>query len=306
MTTTRRSKIARLPDNIRNELNERLEDGQAAEPLLLWLNALPETRKTLKEYFSSQPISECNLTHWRHSGYPDWLAEHRGLELAELLSRQAQGAEAASQGPLGEQLSVVLTLRMAGLMQKLLAVDDEKSSPEQQWQHARELVREVDRVRRSDHRARQLKLQEEQWEREQQRQFDQDEKAAKEADKKFQLEAVLDTVNLPLRIQVLTPVYQSPKIARWVAETEHAIKYGLAKDWNAANHKRAKKAKNGAPSGEPKAGGGFAAAGVDLTAPGAQAQRPPGKLPTAGPEGGTDLGREETGGQDPGGAGPPV
>ncbi len=164
-------------------------------------------------------------------------------------------------------------------------------------------------------------------------------------------------MNLQHRIDLLKLSGHSPRLARWVAETEHAIKYGLAKDWNAANHKRAKKAKNGAPkeketkvkkpeanghkekppqtkqtgptkaatakaergkhkaekqaknsapSGEPKACGGFAAAGVDLTAPGSEAERPPAKPPTAGPEGGTDLGREETGGQDPGGAGPPV
>src|SRR5208337_1644479 len=247
ITTTRRSKIARLPDNIRNELNERLEDGQAAEPLLLWLNALPETRKTLSKYFTGQPISESNLTHWRHSGYPDWLAEHRGLELAELLSRQAQGAEAASQGHLGEQLALVLTLRMAGLMQKLLVVDDEQSSPEQQWRHARELVREVDRVRRSDYRARQLELQEEQWEWEQQRQDSQRRQAADEAHKKLEIDALLDTVNLQDRIDLLKLSGHSPRLARWVAETEHAIKYGLPKDWNAANHKRAKQAKNGAP-----------------------------------------------------------
>ena len=39
---TRNGKIARLPLEIREQLNRRLDDGEQGQPDLDWLNALPE------------------------------------------------------------------------------------------------------------------------------------------------------------------------------------------------------------------------------------------------------------------------
>ena len=40
-------KISRLPQIIRDELNQRLRDGELGNTLLLWLNSLPETQALL-------------------------------------------------------------------------------------------------------------------------------------------------------------------------------------------------------------------------------------------------------------------
>ena len=42
-----RGKIGRLPEQTRNELNQRLADGQPTAPLLQWLNARPEVQDML-------------------------------------------------------------------------------------------------------------------------------------------------------------------------------------------------------------------------------------------------------------------
>lgn len=45
--TTRKGKIGGLPREIREELNERLLDGQLAPQILPWLNAFPEVQSRL-------------------------------------------------------------------------------------------------------------------------------------------------------------------------------------------------------------------------------------------------------------------
>jgi len=48
---THNGKIARLPRNIRDELNHRLENGEAARVILPWLNALPAVQAVLAAGF---------------------------------------------------------------------------------------------------------------------------------------------------------------------------------------------------------------------------------------------------------------
>jgi hypothetical protein len=45
---TRNGKIARLPAAIREELNQRLFDGEPAKPLIEWLNGQPRVQAVLK------------------------------------------------------------------------------------------------------------------------------------------------------------------------------------------------------------------------------------------------------------------
>ena len=77
--TTRLSKIARLPANIREELNTRLHNGQFGRKILPWLNNLPETKDVLAENFEGKSITHQNLSEWRSSGYQDWLFHQQRL-----------------------------------------------------------------------------------------------------------------------------------------------------------------------------------------------------------------------------------
>jgi hypothetical protein len=49
---TRNGKIARLPAAIREELNQRLLEGEQGKPLVAWLNGLPKVKESLGIHLS--------------------------------------------------------------------------------------------------------------------------------------------------------------------------------------------------------------------------------------------------------------
>ena len=53
---TRHGKIARLPHPIREQINRRLQNGEANKQTAEWLNTLPEVRSLLEAEFDGQPI----------------------------------------------------------------------------------------------------------------------------------------------------------------------------------------------------------------------------------------------------------
>jgi hypothetical protein len=69
----RHGKVARLPAQIRLQLNRRLREKEPALSLLPWLNSLPEVQAILSEKFGSRPINKQNLSQWRRGGFRDWL-----------------------------------------------------------------------------------------------------------------------------------------------------------------------------------------------------------------------------------------
>ncbi len=72
---SRIGKIARLPQNIRDQINEKLHEGVHGVTILLWLNDLPVVRAIMAECFGGQAIGPQNLTNWNQGGYLDWLAQ---------------------------------------------------------------------------------------------------------------------------------------------------------------------------------------------------------------------------------------
>ena len=77
----RKGKIAGLPEEIREALNERLENGEEGKALLNWLNGLPEVKHYLAAEFEGAPILEQNLSAWRKGGYADWLERNALVEV---------------------------------------------------------------------------------------------------------------------------------------------------------------------------------------------------------------------------------
>ena len=55
---TRNGKIARLPAALREELNQRLLNGEQGQPWVEWLNSLPQVQSVLRAKFQGIPISE--------------------------------------------------------------------------------------------------------------------------------------------------------------------------------------------------------------------------------------------------------
>jgi hypothetical protein len=114
----RTGKIARLPRDVREELNERLERSEPGPQLLEWLNALKEVKKVVKDLFNGVPISKQNLSEWRRGGFQEWLArqelwgEVRDVEIfASELGREKDNV-------LADDVATVLAARYAALISK--------------------------------------------------------------------------------------------------------------------------------------------------------------------------------------------
>lgn len=77
-----RSKIARLPKEIREQLNAHLRDGWAGTKLIAWLHEQPAVQRLLKKRFHGKPVNHQNLTDWRHGRpYADWVRDQERKEM---------------------------------------------------------------------------------------------------------------------------------------------------------------------------------------------------------------------------------
>lgn len=154
-------KIARLPKAIREQLNQRLADGESGETLLRWLHTLPEVLKVLVREFEGRPILKQNLSEWRQGGFREWEARQERLAHLRLLTEEADDVEAASPH-LPDRMAALLAGRYASLIATTMQVKD-WSKPRHRAQ-LMELNEAVATLRRFDQGAARLKLECEQLE----------------------------------------------------------------------------------------------------------------------------------------------
>ncbi|HZQ48593.1 MAG TPA: hypothetical protein VFC07_16365 [Verrucomicrobiae bacterium] len=160
---TRNGKIARLPHAVRTELNERLRDGEGGQALLDWLNGLEETKKVVAEKFKGVPVHANNLSEWREGGFVDWLKQQETLDLAEQIAERAADLVERTDGSISEfheNLSAVLALELAGVAKALL---EGAADPVERWKQLRGIIKQATALRRSDQRAAQMRIREEEW-----------------------------------------------------------------------------------------------------------------------------------------------
>ena len=155
---TRTGKIARLPRDIREQLNRRLEDGEPGKALVTWLNALPEAQAVLAAEFGGRPVNEQNLTEWKQGGYRDWLVRQQALELVHSVDTGDAEMQQALSGPLTDKLAQWLAVRYAAAAHALATTEGD---PETAWRRLREFCGDLVELRRGDHGAARLRLQRE-------------------------------------------------------------------------------------------------------------------------------------------------
>ena len=155
MNLTRNGKISRLPKTIREELNLRLDNGEQGEPLLKWLNSLPEVQTLLAADYSAHPISKHNLSEWRRGGYAEWQLQQEARAIAQQMITETSAIQPASAPPLTDQMAGWVTARY------LLAVrkQTEQSGPEgTELKILHEFCHDLVALRRGDHGAARLKI----------------------------------------------------------------------------------------------------------------------------------------------------
>jgi hypothetical protein len=153
METSRRGKIARLPREVREQLNRRLANGERGKLLVAWLNGLAEVQAVLTAEFGGNAIREQNLSEWKQGGYPDWLRQQEALEVARQLSADAGEIDGTGPTPLTDRMATWLTARYVVAARKLAAAGGE---PE--FAKLREFCSDLVALRRGDHYAERLKL----------------------------------------------------------------------------------------------------------------------------------------------------
>jgi hypothetical protein len=153
MTSTRKGKIARLPKAIRDELNRRLSDGELGTALVIWLNSLPEVQRIVADEFAGRPVRAQNLSEWKQGGYEEWLQDQKAAELVRHPFTQADDLKSAVEDP-SDKLAVWLAARYAIATSQVRRECDGTLD----WERLREMCRDVSRLRRGDHHAERLKL----------------------------------------------------------------------------------------------------------------------------------------------------
>ncbi len=127
----RTGKIARLPLAIREEINRRLLEGQAASKILPWLNGLEEVKAILEEDFEGLHVSDKNLSDWRNGGFAEWEARlDRVAHTKELAAWSVKFAEAGG-GSIAEGASQIVAGKVLEVLEKLddLVKSDSIPSP---------------------------------------------------------------------------------------------------------------------------------------------------------------------------------
>jgi hypothetical protein len=153
---TRTGKIARLPREIRELLNRRLDDGEPGVQLVTWLNSLPEVQCLLKVEFEERPVSEQNLSEWKQGGYRDWLIQQETLELLGRMAADGEELKQAVEEPLTDKLALWVAARYVVATKALSEADGEES-----WRLLREFCSDLVALRKGDHSQERLKVERE-------------------------------------------------------------------------------------------------------------------------------------------------
>ncbi len=209
---TRNGKIARLPKHLRDEVNQRLENGEDGESILKWLNKTVPCKEMLAKYFDGKPINKQNLSDWKQGGYQEWLRNQEARERVRVMVEQAEDLEGETQGPtLADRLATVLTLQLIDMTRQLESVTD----PGERWKQTKEILRELHRLRREDHHARQIRLAREKWNAEEMDKEAEEDRKQDEARKKWLLDTARAHRDLPLMAQLTGGGRYGWKWAHW-------------------------------------------------------------------------------------------
>lgn len=145
---TRNGKIARLPRKTRDELNQRLEDGEPGVRLIEWLNGLPEVKQILDSEFEARPINGVNLTDWKHGGFLDWQARQEARMLLQGLRSDSDDLAKVQAAELADPLATVLMAQYTAACYR--SNTDEAEEPRARVRRLGKSLRDIVRLRRCE------------------------------------------------------------------------------------------------------------------------------------------------------------
>ena len=160
---TRVGKIARLPQHLRTQLNERLADGELGCTLVPWLNEQREVQEVVAVHFGGRPITEQNLSEWKNGGYEEWMRHQEARAVAQsYLAESEELDDEVGEGSLVDRTSTIAALTLLQLLREAQA-----GKGPGRYKMVLEIIRELQRLRRGDHQMARVQIQEARWESEQ-------------------------------------------------------------------------------------------------------------------------------------------
>jgi hypothetical protein len=123
-TRALRGKIARLPKDIREELNRRLDNGQPAAEIATWLNEIPAVKEILTKYFGGKPINHRNVSNWRGGGYQRWLEKQESVDELNWLVEDAMDYSEVADGKLARGTASIATAKILKILQAMPAAPE--------------------------------------------------------------------------------------------------------------------------------------------------------------------------------------
>ena len=163
----RKGKIARLPLALRTELNQRLANNEDGANLLTWLNAIPGVPAMLATDFAGEPITKQNLYEWRQGGFLEWETQREMFDEARVLAANAGPVSATTNHDLAEHLAAVIAGKFASLLAGWDGTEDQAFDAK--LRVLTKFNQNLAILRRTNHSAARLKMEQAPFEREEQR-----------------------------------------------------------------------------------------------------------------------------------------
>ena len=153
MKGTRTGKIARLPREIRDELNRRLDEGKAGKKIVVWLNGLPEVEAIIATEFNGKPIREQNVSEWKKGGYLDHVTQQETLQIAKCLAEDAAQWSDEGQCAVADTIAFFLLGRYALATRQL-----RETKGREAWHMLRQMCDDVIELQKGQHSAERLRI----------------------------------------------------------------------------------------------------------------------------------------------------
>jgi hypothetical protein len=224
MSITHIGKIGRLPKCTRDDLGRRIEDGEPGKELVKWLNGLSGVQRVLKEQFGERPITEQNLSEWKQGGHQEWLRQEETRSVVSRLTEQSDDLDEAADGhEISDRYASVLAAEFTRLATTLL---EKETDPEKHWKRFCEVYRVLSQFRCDGHRAVRTRIKRDRWNREVEREDEEEEKRMKQESKK-RLRGMCFSV---LRNKTMADLFGGGEHGEKIAEMLHRIEFDLPLD----------------------------------------------------------------------------
>jgi len=155
---TRNGKIARLPRELREQVNHQLDDGRPGMEIVEWLNKQPEVIVLVRREFGGRPIREQNLSEWKKGGYREWQLQQAALEIVPQVAAEAGELRAGGNGKLTDHMAVWLTAHLMAVVRRLAASGLKDTA---KWKLLHEACADLAALRRGDQNAEWMEIERE-------------------------------------------------------------------------------------------------------------------------------------------------